>query len=121
MKEMSNLLIAMLFVFQLIMIMMSKSTGYWYFSWAPHDIQTEYKLSVYADGQSLAASQIEAFFSLKKVGVIDQPPSHFSQWMTPSRLNPIFKDTIAITLDYRVNGNEWQLDQISYKKNEHGF
>lgn len=96
-------------IFQIGMIITSKFSDNRYFTWAPHDIQTKYKLRVYQNNLELTNDQLYTCFGLYKSGIEDLPPSHLIERLIEyMRLNPDH-DLKCIEYSYSVNGKGWKV------------
>lgn len=92
---------------QIVLIISARFSSNRYFVWAPHDIQIEYFLEVYVEGQKMDDSQLRRRYNLKDHGWVDLPASHVIEWLTEyERLVPYSK-TDSISFEYSVNGGEW--------------
>lgn len=91
---------------QLALVIAARFSTNRYFVWAPHDIQIEYFLEVYAENNKIDEAQLQQRYGLKGHGWVDLPADHIIEWLTEyERLKPYSK-TDYISLEYSINGGD---------------
>ncbi len=92
---------------QVFLIFSARFSSNRYFTWAPHDIQTEYFLNVYAKNVKLDNLQLDKRYGLQEHSWIDLPANHLIKYLTEYERIFSNSQTDSILLRYNVNGKKW--------------
>lgn len=113
-----NIACSLFLIFQLGMIIGAKFSSNRYFTWAPHDIQTSYKLRVVLDSVELPPEALYSRYGLYNVGIEDLPADHLIERFTEYERLHLSSNTESIKFEYSVNGKERH--QWLYESNMEG-
>ncbi|MEO1654557.1 MAG: hypothetical protein AAFU64_13510 [Bacteroidota bacterium] len=100
---------------QIGLIIFARFSSNRYFTWAPHDLQTHYKLEVYDKSGKLGEADLRKRYRLESQGWVDLPPVHIIEWLEAYEKH-YPQTSEKIWLRYNVNGRGWQEWTLKAKK-----
>lgn len=92
---------------QVFLVISARFSSNRYFTWAPHDIQVEYYLTVHTKQTKLNKVQLNERYGLSNHGWIDLPPDHLIKHITEYERIHHNSKTDSVLIKYNVNGKNW--------------